>query len=483
MLESRRHVHARHPHRHGLGRRRRVARRGGVRRRGQQHARQHRARASGCACRRCGRSVSRASTTIGGAVAAPHRRVRPHGGSVGRQGLGHGPLGNGRASCSSGRSRRSRTDFRRGHPRVRAPHRPPTHRATSSRRARPSSTRSGPEHMRTGAPIVYTSADSVFQIAAHEEVIPIDELYRDLRHRVRSGRHGAWASAASSRGRSSASPVHFTRTSNRRDFALEPFGADAARSADRRPDTRSIGIGKIEDLFAGRGITRAIHTTSDDHGMDVVEAEMARDAARPDLRQSRRLRHAVRPPQRRRRLCGQPRALRRAAGARCCRAAAERSAGRHGRSRQRSDDAVDGSFARARAGAARRRRRAARRRPGHAADVRRSGPDAGGGLRRSAARRTARASSRRSCDKLTGSRSDGMSNSRTTRSARARLNWRRRPRRAPPAAAASATSRRIRSGRPFSAIAIASFTARRSAGSSTRRRCSSRRPAITTARA
>ena len=54
----------------------------------------------------------------------------------------------------------------------------------------------GPEHMRTGAPIVYTSADSVFQIAAHEDVIPIDELYRICRDRLRAGRRRAWASAA-----------------------------------------------------------------------------------------------------------------------------------------------------------------------------------------------------------------------------------------------------------------------------------------------
>ena len=96
--------------------------------------------------------------------------------------------------------------------------------------------------------------------------------------------------------------------------------ADAARSAEGMPGMTVIAIGKIEDLFAGRGVTRAVHTTSDEHGMDEVEAALASTPSRPDLRQPRRLRHAVRPPQRRGRLRGEPRALRRAARARCCRA-------------------------------------------------------------------------------------------------------------------------------------------------------------------
>jgi phosphopentomutase len=70
-------------------------------------------------------------------------------------------------------------------------------------------------------------------------------------------------------------PGHFTRTSNRRDFALEPF-VDTLLDRLKTAGREVIGIGKIEDLFAGRGITRAIHTTSDAHGMDVVEQELAR---------------------------------------------------------------------------------------------------------------------------------------------------------------------------------------------------------------
>jgi phosphopentomutase len=132
----------------------------------------------------------------------------------------------------------------------------------------------GPEHVRTGRPIVYTSADSVFQIAAHEDVIPIDELYRIC--------HIAFELVGTGMGvgRVIARPFvgvegSFTRTPNRRDYALKPFGdtlLDRLTSAGHEV----IAIGKIEDLFAGRGIARAIHTTSDAHGMDVVEAEMAK---------------------------------------------------------------------------------------------------------------------------------------------------------------------------------------------------------------
>lgn len=131
----------------------------------------------------------------------------------------------------------------------------------------------GPEHMRTGAPIVYTSADSVFQIAAHEEVIPIDELYRicDAAFEIVGKGMGV--------GRVIARPFlgqpgRFTRTTNRRDYALPPFGPtllDRVSGAG----LPVVGIGKIEDLFAGRGLTRSVHTRSDDHGMDVIASEMA----------------------------------------------------------------------------------------------------------------------------------------------------------------------------------------------------------------
>jgi phosphopentomutase len=126
----------------------------------------------------------------------------------------------------------------------------------------------GQEHVRTGRPIVYTSADSVFQIAAHEDVVPLTELYR-------------WCEIAFDMvgvglgvGRVIARPFvgaegAFVRTANRRDFALTPF---APTLLDHVKDAGLpvVAIGKIEDLFAGRGITSAVHTSSDDHGIDEV---------------------------------------------------------------------------------------------------------------------------------------------------------------------------------------------------------------------
>lgn len=131
----------------------------------------------------------------------------------------------------------------------------------------------GAEHMRTGKPIVYTSADSVFQIAAHEDIIPIEEQYgiNRIAFDLAVGKYGL--------GRVIARPFigrpgSFTRTANRKDFAMEPT---AVTVLDRLKAAQFpvVAIGKVEDLFAGRGITRAIHTKSDDEGVDVVSSEMA----------------------------------------------------------------------------------------------------------------------------------------------------------------------------------------------------------------
>ena len=133
----------------------------------------------------------------------------------------------------------------------------------------------GPEHVRTGRPIVYTSADSVFQIAAHESVIPIDELYRICGIAFDMVGTGMGVGRVIARPFVGEAAGRFSRTSNRRDYALKPFGETLLdRLSKNGHDV--IAIGKIEDLFAGQGITRAIHTTSDAHGMDVVEAEMER---------------------------------------------------------------------------------------------------------------------------------------------------------------------------------------------------------------
>jgi phosphopentomutase len=130
----------------------------------------------------------------------------------------------------------------------------------------------GDEHLRTGAPIVYTSADSVFQIAAHEEVIPVPELYRMCGIAFELVARGLGVGRVIARP-FVGTPGAWTRTSNRRDFALEPTGETLL---DRLVGAglTTVGIGKIEDLFAGRGLTRAAHTTSDTHGLELVGAEM-----------------------------------------------------------------------------------------------------------------------------------------------------------------------------------------------------------------
>jgi phosphopentomutase len=126
----------------------------------------------------------------------------------------------------------------------------------------------GPEHLRTGYPIVYTSADSVFQIAAHEDVIPVPQLYEFCEiafELVATGRGVGRVIARPFVGR----PGAFARTTNRRDFALTPF-APTLLDGLTAAGIPVIAIGKIEDLFAGRGIATAVHTKSDDHGMDEI---------------------------------------------------------------------------------------------------------------------------------------------------------------------------------------------------------------------
>jgi phosphopentomutase len=127
----------------------------------------------------------------------------------------------------------------------------------------------GPEHLRTGRPIVYTSADSVFQIAAHEEVVPVSRLYEFCEiafELVGLGRGVGRVIARPFIGQ----PGAFQRTANRRDFALTPF-APTLLDFLTESGRFVLAIGKIEDLFAGRGISRAVHTSSDDHGMDEIE--------------------------------------------------------------------------------------------------------------------------------------------------------------------------------------------------------------------
>jgi len=134
----------------------------------------------------------------------------------------------------------------------------------------------GEEHLKTGDLIVYTSADSVLQIAAHEEVIPAEELWKicemareltlDERYMVGRviarpflGKLGDWE-----------------RTANRHDYALKPFGRTVMNEL-KDSGLDSIGIGKISDIFDGEGITQSLRTTSNMDGMDKLNQTLAMD--------------------------------------------------------------------------------------------------------------------------------------------------------------------------------------------------------------
>lgn len=112
--------------------------------------------------------------------------------------------------------------------------------------------RFGPEHQRTGQWILYTSADSVFQVAAHEGVIPLDELYRgcETARRMLVSPHDVSRVIARP---FVGEPGHYTRTKNRRDFSIQPPG-ETLLDALAAAGVPTAGVGKVDDLFAGRGI-------------------------------------------------------------------------------------------------------------------------------------------------------------------------------------------------------------------------------------
>jgi len=123
----------------------------------------------------------------------------------------------------------------------------------------------GEEHMRTGSPIVYTSADSVFQVAAHEEVIPLAELYKicETAREILRGPHEVGRVIARP---FVGTPGHFTRTPNRHDYAVPPPpGMLLDQLASRGVDVHSVG--KISDVFLGRGIRESDKTKSNSDGM------------------------------------------------------------------------------------------------------------------------------------------------------------------------------------------------------------------------
>jgi phosphopentomutase len=125
----------------------------------------------------------------------------------------------------------------------------------------------GEEHLRTGRPILYTSGDSVFQIAAHEELLPVDELYKMCRigYEIACLEHGVCRVIARPFvGRTAAD---FKRTPNRRDFPVPP-GGETLLDRLAAAGWPVFGVGKIEDIFSGRGISGAVHTRSDSDGVD-----------------------------------------------------------------------------------------------------------------------------------------------------------------------------------------------------------------------
>ena len=130
----------------------------------------------------------------------------------------------------------------------------------------------GAEHMRTGALIVYTSADSVFQIAAHETIVPIPELYRACQIAYQLVGEGLGVGRVIARP-FIGEPGSFKRTANRHDYALPPSG-ETLLDRMTAGAQQVVAIGKIEDLFAGRGISKGLHTANDDQGMDFVEQQL-----------------------------------------------------------------------------------------------------------------------------------------------------------------------------------------------------------------
>lgn len=133
----------------------------------------------------------------------------------------------------------------------------------------------GDEHVRTGDLIVYTSADSVFQIAAHEDVVPVETLYEYCRQarEILQGEHGV--------GRVIARPFigtsgNYTRTPRRHDFSLLP---PAVTMLDQLKDAGKavISVGKIKDIFAGRGITEAVYTKGNEEGIAQTLSYLEKD--------------------------------------------------------------------------------------------------------------------------------------------------------------------------------------------------------------
>lgn len=132
----------------------------------------------------------------------------------------------------------------------------------------------GEEHIKTGALICYTSADSVFQIAAHEDIVPLEELYSICKkvRKILTGKHGV--------GRVIARPFtgeagNFVRTSNRHDFSLLP--PETMLDILKEHEKEVLAVGKINDIFAGKGITDFVYTKNNDEGVEKTLSYMDRE--------------------------------------------------------------------------------------------------------------------------------------------------------------------------------------------------------------
>ena len=134
----------------------------------------------------------------------------------------------------------------------------------------------GEEHMRTGKVIVYTSADSVFQIAAHEEIVPVEELY-DMCRKARAllqGKHGVGRVIA--RPFTGTCAADFKRTPRRHDFSMDP-PVDTVLDVLKNAGFDTLAVGKIEDIFNMKGITQSVHSAGNPACLESLMADMAQD--------------------------------------------------------------------------------------------------------------------------------------------------------------------------------------------------------------
>jgi phosphopentomutase len=138
----------------------------------------------------------------------------------------------------------------------------------------------GEEHLATGRPIVYTSADSVFQIAAHKRVVPLERLYQwcEIARQLLTGPNAVGRVIARP---FDGEPGSFFRTKERRDYALPPAGPTVLEAVEKA-GVRTLGVGKIEDIFSGRGLVGSDHTGDNQSSLDAT-VRFLRDAEAPSF--------------------------------------------------------------------------------------------------------------------------------------------------------------------------------------------------------